>query len=402
MKKIVYLTASAPLNIGESFILTEMLSLKKFGAELLIIPRDIVKYKPHRKAEELTESTLVVPWFSVRIFIEIIKFILSHPLTFLDLIKKIALKARNAKIALKNLSILPKSVYLASLLNQYEVGHIHAHWGTTTSTTGYIISKITGIPWSFTLHRWDIPENNILTEKAKTSTFIRTIDEQGRNELIEILNGEINTDKIKIIHLGVEIPLIKNMPSITKDEFVFICPAIFVLKKGHKYLFEACKILKDKNIKFRCLISGEGPLESKLKEMVEDQQLGNCVEFMGWLPHERLFDLYNDRKVKAVVLPSIITEDGEKEGIPVVLMEAMAYGIPVVSTYTGGIPELVDDESGILVEQKNPGSLATAIERLQTDSGYLSMVGKLGREKVFSGFNGDKISKDLLYLFNKN
>jgi colanic acid/amylovoran biosynthesis glycosyltransferase len=402
MKKILYITVSTPLNLGEAFVLTEMISLKKAGVDLLIIPRDVVKNKQHKKAEELIDNTLVVPWVNIRILREVIKFNLKHPLTFVKVIKNTVLKARNIRIALKNLGILPKSVYLSSLLRQEEISHIHAHWGSTTSTMGYVISTITGIPWSFTVHRWDIPENNILKEKCKTAAFVRTIDKQGKNEVIEILNDAASPDKIKVLHLGVEIPLIKQMPVNEKDEFVFICPANFVLKKGHSYLLEACKILKDKNIKFKCLFSGDGALEPKLKKMSEDLKLDGYVEFIGRLAHEELFDLYDNRKIDALVLPSIVAENGEKEGIPVVLMEAMAYGIPVISTYTGGIPELVDNRCGILVEQKNSKAIADAIEKLLSDPGCCNNLGKLGREKIMAEFNGENVSTVLLGLFNGN
>jgi len=162
--------------------------------------------------------------------------------------------------------------------------------------------------------------------------------------------------KLLVIHMGVVIPERNNTALKKAEVFKFVCPADFVLKKGHKYLFEACRILSDRGVKYKCLIAGDGPLEDELREMVKKLKLNDSIEFLGRLPHEKLFDLYGRGEIQVVVLPSIITEDAEKEGIPVALMEAMSYGIPVISTKTGGIPELIGDGSGIMIDEKKTRS----------------------------------------------
>jgi glycosyltransferase involved in cell wall biosynthesis len=122
------------------------------------------------------------------------------------------------------------------------------------------------------------------------------------------------------------------------------------------------------------------------------------VEFSAGM-QEELFDLYMSGRTAAVILPSIRTGDGEKEGIPVSLMEAMAYGIPVISTDTGAIPELIGDGSGIMVRSSDPGSIASAIENLISDSAYYFSVGRRGKEKIKSNFNMKSITGELLKLF---
>ena len=400
MKKIAYLTVKTPLGAHEAFILTEMLALKKSGASLLIIPRGISTGVFHEKAKELLDDTLILPYINFKIIKELFSYIALRPLFTSKILFNTVFKARNVKIAVKNLCIIPKALYLSKILRQHNISNIHAHWASTTSTIAYIISKVTGIPWSFTAHRWDILENNILREKTKSASFVRAINENGRQEICEIINDDNLKKKISVIHMGVVLPELKSTPFNKPDIFKFLCPANLLIVKGHRYLFEACRILSDRGLQCKCLIAGDGPLEHELRRMAANLELDDCIEFLGRLPHERLFELYARREIHAVVLPSITTGDAEKEGIPVALMEAMSYGIPVISTNTGGIPELISDGSGIMVEEKNPAVIAGALEKLVKDQIYYNLLSEKGQEKIDCDFNVDKISTKLLALFS--
>ncbi|HYA14745.1 MAG TPA: glycosyltransferase [Syntrophales bacterium] len=400
--KIAYITAKIPFGSQETFILTEMLVLKRLAVDILIIPRDKSKRIFHKEAESLLDDTLSIPWFDVKIFITLLKYIVSNTTQFVMLLINIFFRARNVKVGFKNMIILPKALYISKLLKKKSVSHIHAHWASTTSTMAYIISKVTGIPWSFTAHRWDIAEDNILHEKCLTASFIRAINENGRNELSGIIRDMTLEKKIQVIHMGTLLPTLEGNHRSPSNEFTVICPANFVHVKGHKYLFKACHILVKRGVSFRCLVAGDGPLENELKRFVNDLNLNSHIKFLGRLPHDTLLDLYHKGSVHAVVLPSVTTENNEKEGIPVALIEAMAFGIPVISTKTGGIPELIAHEGGIMVEEKNSTSIANAIEKLSNDGRYYSCVGKEGRKKVERDFNIVSITETLAYLFSQN
>jgi len=400
MGKIVYITANTPLGAGETFVLTEMLALKKAGVDLLIIPRDISERVFHEKAKTLLTYAQIVPWFSFAIVKSLCLYILRYPYAFLRLIYRIALGARSIRIALKNLVVFSKAVHLSELLKKKDISHIHAHWGSTTSTLAYVIANITGIPWSFTVHRWDIPENNILREKVRNASFVRCIDKNGRAELNNIVKEPNLEEKIKVIHMGVD--LSETIKELHRNGrvFTFICPANLVPKKGHRYLFEACRILVEKNLRFKCFIAGDGPLERELLEMVGVSGLNSHIEFLGRITHERLFGLYSGRLIDSVVLLSIVADDGQKEGIPVALIEAMSYGIPVISTNTGGIHELIGDGSGIMVEERDPQAIADAIERLMNDTTLYDELAERGRQRVMSEFNADTVAGHLSKLFS--
>jgi glycosyltransferase involved in cell wall biosynthesis len=400
MKRIAYITVKAPFGTQETFILTEILALKNAGADILILPRDKSGELFHKEAAPLIKDTLSTPWLDVNVAKDFIKFICRKPLFFIRILYAIAFKARNIRIAFKNLIVFPKAVSLSEDIKKASISHIHAHWASTPSTMAYIISRITGITWSFTAHRGDIAENNIINKKCASASFVRAIDEEGRKDLTEIVGDSVLQRKILTLHMGVEVPENVKTPIISQEVFTVLCPANFVPKKGHRYLFESCKILSARGINFKCLISGDGPLGDELKGMVEGLPIGCNIEFLGRLPHEQLLGLYAEGRVDVVVLPSIVTGDDVREGIPVALMEAMSYGIPVISTRTGGIPELLGDGSGIMVEEKNAESLTGAIEKLINDPDYYALTGMRGRKKIERDFNLSLISKRLLGLFS--
>ena len=398
-KKVVYITAECPYGKQETFIISELFALKASGVDVLIIPRDKSTELFHVNATPLIKDTLSVPWFNLKIFWNLLKFMTTSPFSFFSLLYDIAFKARNFKIAIKNMTVFPKGIYLSKILQRSSISHIHAHWASTTSTMAYIISAITEIPWSFTAHRWDIPEDNLLKEKGRTASFVRAIDENGRQEIADIINDLTLLKKIMVIHMGVILPEVtKKLPDPSKP-FKFLCPANFVLKKGHRYLFEACRILSERGAKFRCLLAGDGPLEDELKEIVKNQELDDRVEFLGRLSHDRLFDLYGRGEIDAVVLPSIITEKADKEGIPVALMEAMAYGIPVISTETGGIPELLRTENGLMVNERDALAIADSIEKLMEDENYYRFISERGRKKIEKDFNVCNVTESLTDLY---
>jgi len=396
--KVIYITAQIPYGKGETFILEELKALKKQNLEVIVIPRNPSSQTFHQDGKMLANSALWLPLINMKMIISfMISLIINHRVW--TLMYRIFKNSNKFKTILKNLIVLPKSIYLARILKDKKIKHVHAHWGSTTATMAYVISKLTGISWSFTLHRWDIAEKNMLREKVKTAKFVRCISEHGKDELITII-GKKYEGKIKVVHIGVEVPeeileLQKN-----KDFFTMAIPANLLEVKGHKYLSEACEILVNRGIKnFECIFYGVGPLRRKLDSIIRDKNLTEYVKLPGAIPHEKLLGMYKNSEVDIVILPSINTSNGDHEGIPAALMEAMAYGIPVISTNTGGIPELIGDGNGIMVEEKNSLALADAIEKLMKKKAFREEIGKRGRLKVIKDFNLEFITKDLIKLF---
>lgn len=402
MSKIAYITVNSPFGPQETFILSELLELRRSGVDLLILPRDRAKKLFHEQAKVLLDDTAATPRLSFTALWEFLKFGMLRPRSCMRLLSGVVLKSRNLMIALKNLAVLPKAVYLAAQLPKDSVSHIHAHWASTTATMAYVMSGIMNIPWSFTAHRWDIAENNLLREKCRSASFVRVISEKGRRELIDIVQDPSLTEKICVIHMGVPAPEDESATPPGSGLFSLVCPANLVAVKGHRYLIEACRALAEDRVRFDCLLAGDGPLGKDLKDLVRGYGLEGQVRFIGRQSQESLLNMYRSGAVHAVVLPSIVTEEGEKEGIPVALMEAMSYGIPVIATNTGAIPELIGDGSGIMVEEKNPRALAAAIKTLMEDRAYGMHIGGMGRKKIRREFNASRISAELASAYRSS
>jgi len=296
-------------------------------------------------------------------------------------------KSRNLKTRLLNLTATIKALAIADRFVNLGIEHIHAHWGTRPSTFALLVSELTGIPWSMTLHRWDIYENNLLQHKAYSASFIRCISEKGKSDLLNIVGKEF-AGKINVLRLGVNLP-----PRMMNHEntgagsqmsaFNIAVPANLYGVKGHRYLIDAIELLVKNGIKeIKCSFYGDGYLREELQGEINRRRLDANIFMPGRVEHDQLLDMYSRQEVDLVVLPSIVTKSGHHEGIPVALLEAMAYSIPVVSTDTGSIAELIGDGSGEMVRHSDSVSLADAIRKLVTDQTYYDKLAMQGRLKV--------------------
>jgi glycosyltransferase involved in cell wall biosynthesis len=404
--KIAYITSQTPYGKGEQFILPEILEVIKKGHDVVVIPvRPEKEIALGDEPKEVAKFTMHIPLLSLNLILKSFLIFIKHPLRVVEIIFKILRHSGSLGKILKNLLIIPKGLVVSEILKKRKINHIHAHWASTPSTLAYIASELTGIPWSFTAHRWDIAENNMLREKRKTAKFIRVISKSGYNKILEII-GDKYKDKCVVLHMGVSINKFSDKKEKSsekdKDSFVIGTPANLVEVKGHKYLIEAIKILVQKGYSIKCYFFGNGPLREELEKNVDKMNLKDIIIFEGNVPHDKLLKLYADNEVDCVVLPSIVTDKGEHEGIPVSLIEAMAHKIPVISTNTGGIPELLEGGAGIIVAQKNSDELAKAIMKLMNDEKLREELGEKGFEKVKKEFNLSKIVEELLYLMDTN
>lgn len=396
---IAYITAFVPYGDKESFVLEEICAVKKVYDDMVIVPRDLAKGVFSPKACGLVAGTVRLPLLNAGIFLVFLGSFFSWRVW--NIMGALIKGSRNFKIGLKNLVVLPKSVYLAGLLKRKQVRHIHAHWAGTTTTMAYIIHCLTKIPYSFTLHRWDIDENNMLKEKVSAACFARCISEKGKKEVLSLVGSDVGA-KIQVVHMGVAFFENNAVADICHDPFIVMTPANLAFVKGHQYMIDACRILKERGVRFQYWIVGDGAREKELKRAVGTAGLADRVVFYGRLPHEELMRMYQGRRVDAVVLPSINTTAGEQEGIPVALMEAMSYGVPVIATNTGAVAELMGNGEGILVGEKDAAALAQAIERLLKDKMLRAQLSRRGREKVKKDFFADGISQRLVALFTAN
>lgn len=406
LMKIVYITVKIPWSSKETFILPEVQEIRRQGHQITVIPlRPGKAVVAGQEAAKVAEISIYLPLLGLKVLGMAMVVAVCHPVRTMTTFWYLLRTWRTPLKLLKNFAVFPKGLAIARIVSKLKPDHIHAHWASTPSTAAYIATRICGLPWSFTAHRWDISENNMLQEKVRSARFVRAIDRQGQVEIQQAV-GKALADKCVVIHMGVDIRQTLSEESqllIESDlqEFIFSCPAYMVLKKGHRYLIEACALLRKRGMSFSCWLFGDGRLEGELRKQVKSMGLEGVVEFKGRWTYDALQKLYANRAIDTVVLPSIETESGEREGIPVSLIEAMAWGIPVISTPTGGINELLREEAGLLIPERNSQALADAMEALTRDAKYLRILGERGRRRVKEEFNVEVVVKDLLVLMKE-
>jgi colanic acid/amylovoran biosynthesis glycosyltransferase len=293
---------------------------------------------------------------------------------------------------------LYQAVYVGLRMQEIGIRHVHAHFAGMAARTAFWIGKFFPITFSFTAHANDIfaPRDFevSLDKLVDAARVIVTETDYAEKFLREHFPGR--GDRIHRIYNGLDLA-----PFVHAD-FSSIPPLIvalgrFIAKKGFADLIRACRLLVERGKSFRCEIIGEGPLEEELREQIAQLDLQGCVELPGAKPQHEIREYL--AAASAFVLPSVIDADGGMDNLPTVIMEAMAAGLPVISTAIGGIPEMViQNETGFLVPPGDVAALAGAIERLFDEIGLARRLGERGFQRAKELFSIEKNVRSLLAL----
>ena len=293
-----------------------------------------------------------------------------------------------------------KAAVIAADLHQKQITHLHAHYAHRPAETAMRAALWTGISFSFTAHAKDL----FLTNKSKVyslvkkAEFVLTCTRDGKNYLRNICKPKYH-DKIECIYHGLPLEKYGCDPNKKYDGSPIILSAgRFIDKKGFDVLLESLFILKRKGIKFKCIIAGDGRLDKEIKSLSIKLGLEQDINFPGFLSENEMIKLY--RKGCVFVLSSRESADGNKDGIPNVILEAMAFGLPVVSTSVGGIPEVVRNHwNGLLINPNDSIELADAIEIILRNNKLREEMGSRGRKTVNQKFDIQKNGKVLFDHF---
>jgi len=400
-KQIVYITSSFPFGNSESWACNEINSLQELGCNVIIIPKTGKGRIINQNAIKFSSNLIDLPFINWSILTLSLKTILFKPCLFLKLIVEIVKQSNSLINFLKGLAVLPKSLYLSEVLKSKKIDHIHSLSTTTPAVIAHIISSNLKVPWSYTLH-----SSSILNSKYKRSFMFqsesaskcRAISQITANDLSNFVGLPLSK-KVSMVHLGVDIKGFKKDKCIINDPFIIATPSELSLHKGHIYAFDAAKKLIDAGVSnFNWFFYGDGPLLKEFKKKIKELNLNNNCYLLGNLDHQRLLDKYKNHEIDAVISSSISIPD-IFEGIPVSLMEAMSYQIPVIATDCGGTKELVDGQSGILVNQRDPEAIANAISKLMNNHEFIRKLGNNGRNKVMEDFDTMKNASELIKLF---
>jgi glycosyltransferase involved in cell wall biosynthesis len=288
-------------------------------------------------------------------------------------------------------------VYLARQFVTAGITHIHAPWADGPATAAWVASHLTGIPFSFSARAGDIyPPDGALTEKIRDAVFVRTNNRANIGYLAGLAAGEIN--KLHLIYNGVALKECREAPVLMVSPFHILALGRFVRTKGYDVLLRAAKALKDMGREFHLTLAGAGPRGPQLKYLAWRLGLGSRVSFPGFVPYNRVADLFTGADV--FVMPCVVHATSDRDGIPNVIMEALLHRLPVVASNVSGIREVIrDGDTGLLVPQKDAPALARSINAMLGDRQAALAMAERGRELVLSQFNSEQNIGKLLELF---
>jgi colanic acid/amylovoran biosynthesis glycosyltransferase len=291
------------------------------------------------------------------------------------------------------------------------VEHFHAHFASAPARQAKFASLLSGVPYSFTAHAKDLywhghqhGVNNKLKKRVRLASHVITISERNRH-FIEGLGFKIPRRRLVTVYNGLDLrewPHLRpdGRPCAPRDDGLLTILAVgrLVEKKGFHVLIEGCARLRAQGVAFRCVIAGEGPQRERLTGMIRAAGLSDCVELVGSIRQDQLReDLYLSATLLAQ--PSVVGADGDQDGIPTVILEAMALGLPVVATDVSGIGEaVVDGESGLLVPADDAQALAEAIARLSRDPQLAAALARGARRMAETRFDLCRNVRILIHL----
>jgi glycosyltransferase involved in cell wall biosynthesis len=389
-----YLLKTYP-KISETFILNEILELERQGINLhlfsLKLPEDD---RNHPKVAQVKAPVTYIPLMRQRKQFNwrgTLALVQAHWTLFWQNRQRYitAFKSAWNHPEHKPIEIFLQAGYLARQLQILGITHLQTHFANIPTAVTEIVQQLTGISYSIFAHAKDIyltPEG-VLDRRMAKAEFVLTCTGFNYHFLQQV---STSSTPIHLSYHGIDFSLFdgeRNQPE--TDVPLMMSVGRFCQKKGFPYLIRACQILKKKGLKFRCAIVGYGPMKDDLAALIELLDLQDVISLPGKMAQDELVEIY--RKASLFVLPCLVTDDGDRDGIPNVLLEAMAMQLPVVSTDISGISEVVrSGQNGFLVPQKDAAALAVQLETLLTQPELRKQFGQAGRKQVIQQFSLDR------------
>lgn len=397
--RIAYLMSAFP-TLTETFILFEILELERGGTPVEIFPlRPTGELGAHPEADALARRTRYARLLSPRTLAAQLHWLRRSPGAYLAAwAAAVRGNLGSRRFLVRALVTVPLAARFAREAEDLGVTHVHAHWATHPALAAFTIGRLTGLPYSFTAHAHDIyVDRSMLRQKVREAAFVVTISEFNRR-LLGDLYGRAAAAKTFVIRCGVDLTAFSPRPDRPAGApFTVSCIAGLREKKGQLHLVEAIGLLRDQGIAVRCLLVGEGEMREAIAARIAELGLGDRVELLGRRSREEVSEILQGSD--AMALPSVTTGDGDMEGIPVALMEALASRVPVVASRLSGIPELVEDGvTGFLAPEGDAAALAAAIRRIHDDPGLAARMADAGRTRVLEAYELTRNTDELRRL----
>jgi colanic acid/amylovoran biosynthesis glycosyltransferase len=395
--RVAYLINQYP-QVSHSFIRREILALERAGVEVtrvslrgcnadLADEEDFLERSRTRFVLRDGAFPLAKAFFAAAI---------ARPARFW---RSLRLTLRMARRADRPLAV--HMVYLAEAcrilpwLEKAGVQHLHAHFGTNSAAVAMFVHELGGPPWSFTVHgpeEFDKPELIGLSEKLRNCAFVAAISSYGRSQLYRLMHHSL-WPKVQVIHCGLEDEYFESATNPPPTRRRLVCIGRLCEQKGQLLLLEAARRLATTGMNFELVLAGDGELRAEIEQFISDHKLEPFVRVTGWISSQQVRDEIT--AARALVLPSFA------EGLPIVVMEAMALKRPVISTFIGGIPELVTPgEHGWLIPAGDVEQLVKVIQAcLDTPVQELTAMGQAAHARVFARHRIDAEALRLAALF---
>ncbi len=306
---------------------------------------------------------------------------------------------RRPTLALRALTTIVIACHHARRLSAVPVDHVHAHYATYPALAAWLCHRLLGLPYSFTAHAHDLYiDQSMLTRRVADARFVVTISEFNRRFLRDYAGGPAGTP-VYVVHCGIDPRFYSFRPRaapLTRSLHA-LCVASLQEYKGHRVLFAAL-VARPELSRLHVDLVGTGNLRDSLERLAARLGIADRIHFEGSRSEQEVRDRLDHADL--FVLASIVADNGQMEGLPVSLMEALACGIPVVATRLSGIPELVvDGETGLLADPGDVDGLADALVRTVADGDAALRRAALGRARVVEGFDIRETGARMAALF---
>jgi colanic acid/amylovoran biosynthesis glycosyltransferase len=398
--RLTYLIGTYP-RLTTTFIDREIRLLRRLGVDLRVISIR----RPHgllssAQVKLQTEVYYVLPAQAHAVLWSHISFLLRRPAAYVGtLFHLVAASHPSFSARLRTVLHFGLGVHIARVLrDSYPTDHIHAHFLDRATLVALIIGRLLDKPFSATGHGTDIYVAPVLLrQKMAEAKFVAAVSRYSESHLRATVHDG-SSPNLRCIYNGIETRRYRTQQRTRREPPLLLSVGQLKETKGFEYLLEACAHLRDRGYRFGCEIVGEGPLARGLENMIDRLHLSEHASLLGALPHEAVMEMY--RQATIFILPCVTARNGARDSIPTVILEAMAMGLPVVSTDLSGIPEAVaHNTTGVLVRPQDPMALADAVARLLEDRALCDEMGRQARLRVEEMFDAEVNVRTLLQEF---
>jgi glycosyltransferase involved in cell wall biosynthesis len=403
-KTLAYILKGYP-RISETFISNEILLLEKLGFQMHLFPmRQPRENFSHASVKEIKAEVSYLPTELGENLVKLLRpnllLALKHPKRFIETVRLATQGSPKNRLATLKHFLQAGYMSYYFLMGNTEITHLHGHFAHSPTSVTRFASSFSGIPYSFTAHAKDIytSKKDKLRQRIQEAKFVVTCTKHNQQYLEEIKDDCLTP--IHCIYHGIDLDLFQNSTDekIPTEPYQIFTVARLTAKKGLPTIYQALVLLKQKGLSFTHTLIGDGDDRDQIMALIKELELGTECQWLGTQTHEEVLKQF--KKSDLFVLGCEIAANGDRDGIPNVIVESLAMGIPALSTHVSAIPEiLIHEQTGLIVPPKDPAAMAEAMERILTDSALRKKIIAEGKKRVATQFDNKLLIQELAQIF---